>query len=78
MFIGKHAEVFDTELYGILQATDNARRWSARDREANTIWIFVDNQAPEDETPATQQEVGEEVDTEVEMEVEPTPEGAEE
>ena len=34
-------------------------------------------EVPEDETPATQQEVGE-VDTEVEMEVEPTPEGAEE
>ena len=33
---------------------------------------------PEDETPATQQEVGEEVDTEVEMEVEPSPEGTEE
>ena len=32
-------------------------------------------EAPEDETPATQQEAGEEVDTEVEMEVEPTPEG---
>ena len=43
--LGKHAEVFDTELYGILQATDYARRWSARDRETNTIWIFVDNQA---------------------------------
>ena len=35
-------------------------------------------EVPEDETPATQQEVGEEVDTEVEMEVEPTPEGTEE
>ena len=35
-------------------------------------------EAPEDETPATQQEVGEEVDTEVEMEVKPTPEGTEE
>ena len=35
-------------------------------------------EAPEGETPATQQEVGEEVDTEVEMEVEPTPEGTEE
>ena len=32
-------------------------------------------EAPENETPATQQEVGEEVDTEVDMEVEPTPEG---
>ena len=30
-------------------------------------------EAPEDEAPATQQEVGEEVDTEAEMEVEPTP-----
>ena len=35
-------------------------------------------EVPDDETPATQQEAGEEVDTEVEMEVEPTPEGAEE
>ena len=35
-------------------------------------------EAPESETPATQQEVGEKVDTEVEMEVEPTPEGTEE
>ena len=35
-------------------------------------------EAPENETPATQQEMGEEVDTEVEMEVEPTPEGTEE
>ena len=35
-------------------------------------------EAPDDETPATQQEAGEGVDTEVEMEVEPTPEGAEE
>ena len=34
-------------------------------------------EAPEHETPATQQEAGEEVDTEVEMEVEPTPEGTE-
>ena len=35
-------------------------------------------EAPKYETPATQQEAGEEVDTEVEMEVEPTPEGTEE
>ena len=35
-------------------------------------------EAPEHETPTTQQETGEEVDTEVEMEVEPTPEGTEE
>ena len=35
-------------------------------------------EVPEYETPATQQEAGEEVDTEVEMEVEPTPEGTEE
>ena len=35
-------------------------------------------ETPEHETPTTQQETGEEVDTEVEMEVEPTPEGAEE
>ena len=35
-------------------------------------------EVPDDETPATQQEAGEEVDTEVEMEVEPIPEGAEE
>ena len=45
----KHVEAYDTELYCILQATDYARRWMARDPgpgpEANTIWIFVDNQA---------------------------------
>ena len=35
-------------------------------------------EVPEYETPATQQEAGEEVDAEVEMEVEPTPEGGEE
>ena len=34
-------------------------------------------EVPDDETPATQQEAGGEVDTEVEMEVEPTPEGME-
>ena len=35
----------DAELCGILQATDYARRWTARDPETNTIWIFVDNHA---------------------------------
>ena len=43
---GKHVEVYDTELYGILQATDYAKKSlkAARD-PLDTIWIFVDNQA---------------------------------
>ena len=32
--LGNHVEVYDTELYGILQAADYARRWIARDPRA--------------------------------------------
>ena len=35
----------ETKLYGILQATYYARKWTARDPETDTTWIFVDNQA---------------------------------
>ena len=39
-------EVYDTELYGILQATNFAKKWTAtgRNPETDTIWIFVENQ----------------------------------
>ena len=45
--LGKHVEVYDTELYGILQATNFAKKWTAtgRNPETDTIWIFVNNQA---------------------------------
>ena len=45
--LGKHVEVYDSELFGILQATTYARKWT-RDpnkKNTNTIWIFVENQA---------------------------------
>ena len=34
--------IYDTELYGLLQATGYARKWTARDPETDTIWIFVE------------------------------------
>ena len=43
--LGKHVEVYDAELFGILQATDHARQWIEQNRDIKTIWIFVDNQA---------------------------------
>ena len=43
--LGKHVEVYDTELFGILQATILARDWIEANPSTNTIWIFVDNQA---------------------------------
>ena len=43
--LGKHVEVYDTELFGILQATILARDWLEANPRTNTIWIFVDNQA---------------------------------
>ena len=43
--LGKHVKAHDTELYGILQATDYAKKWTARDPETDAIWIFVDHQA---------------------------------
>ena len=43
--LGKHVEVYDTELFGLLQATTHAREWIEANPGTNTIWIFVDNQA---------------------------------
>src|SRR6266705_2893381 len=43
--LGCHVEVYDTELFGILQATSYARQWIQQDPQTRTIWIFVDNQA---------------------------------
>ena len=43
--LGKHVEVYDTELFGILQATTHAREGVEANPCTNTIWIFVDNQA---------------------------------
>ena len=43
--LGKHVEVYDTELFGILQATTVAGEWVEVNPNTNTIWIFVDNQA---------------------------------
>ena len=41
--LGKHVEVYDTELFGILQATILAREWVEANSNTNTIWKFVDN-----------------------------------
>ena len=40
-------DVYDTELFGILQATSYARRWTTDSNNTGTkaIWISVDNQA---------------------------------
>ena len=43
--LGKHVEVYDTELFGILQARTHAREWVEANPNTNTIWIFLDNQA---------------------------------
>jgi ribonuclease HI len=43
--LGKHVEVYDTELFGVLQATAHARQWVDDHPNTSTIWIFVDNQA---------------------------------
>ena len=43
--LGRHVEVYDTEAFGILQATSYSRRWAtdSNNTSTNTIWIFVDN-----------------------------------
>ena len=43
--LGKHVEVHDTELFGILQATSYSKQWAVENTSTNTIWIFVNNQA---------------------------------
>ena len=43
--LGKHVEVYDTELFGILQGTRYARQWIENNPHTNTVWIFIDNQA---------------------------------
>ena len=45
--LGRYVEVYDTELFGILQGTSYARKWTTdpNNTGANTIWIFVNNQA---------------------------------
>ena len=45
--LGRHVEVYDTGLFGILQTTSYARRWITDSSNAgtNAIGIFVDNQA---------------------------------
>ena len=43
--LGRHVEVYDAELFGILQATNHARDWTEQNTDIKTIWIFVDKQA---------------------------------
>ena len=43
--LGRHVEVYDTELVGILQATILTPEWIEANLSTSTIWIFVDNQA---------------------------------
>ena len=43
--LGRHIEVYDAELSGILQATLYARQWLEDNTNTNTLWIFIDNQA---------------------------------
>src|SRR5947209_2187565 len=43
-YLGTEAEVFDTELYGIMKATDIATHIT-RDKDITDMWIFFDNQS---------------------------------
>ena len=42
-YLGKEAEVFDAELYGIMKATEIASRIT-KDENITDVWIFCDNQ----------------------------------
>ena len=41
--LGRHVEVYDAELFSILQATNHAREWTEQNTGIKTIWIFADN-----------------------------------
>ena len=43
--LGRQVEVYDAELFGILQATNHARQWTEQNTDIKTSWIFVDDQA---------------------------------
>ena len=43
--LGRYVQVYNAELFGILQATNHARQCTEQNTHIKTIWIFVDNQA---------------------------------